>query len=144
MAKALLKRLCYVRRDALGDQNPRSHRQGTSRKKYSKPTFISRYIFPGDHSYFCLHEFLAEAAKTKLEVLAVRDDRPNYYLTCKAWAENLEACREEIVGRWGEMLYRRFRLYLWGSAHAFLSHGMDAYRVVLQQPAGAGAETGAR
>ena len=98
------------------------------RKKYSKPTFVSRYIFPGDHSYFCLHEFLAEVAKTKLEVLAVHDDRHNYYLTCKAWAENLEASREEIVGRWGEMLYRRFRLYLWGSAHAFLSHGMDAYR----------------
>ena len=67
-------------------------------------------------------------------------DRHNYYLTCKAWAKNLEASREKIVSRWGEMLYRRFRLYLWGSAHAFLSHGMDAYRVVLQQPAGAGSE----
>jgi cyclopropane-fatty-acyl-phospholipid synthase len=107
------------------------------RKKYSKPTFVSRYIFPGDHSYFCLHEFLAEVAKTKLEVLTVHNDRHNYYLTCKAWAENLEAYREEIVSRWGEVLYRRFRLYLWGSAHAFLSHGMDAYRVVLQQPEGA-------
>jgi cyclopropane-fatty-acyl-phospholipid synthase len=107
------------------------------REKYSKPTFVSRYIFPGDHSYFCLHEFLAEVAKTKMEVLTVYDDRHNYYLTCKAWAEKLEASREEIVSRWGEMLYRRFRLYLWGSAHAFLSHGMDAYRVVLQQPEGA-------
>jgi cyclopropane-fatty-acyl-phospholipid synthase len=104
------------------------------RKKYSKPTFVSRYIFPGDHSYFCLHEFLAEVAKTKLEVLTVHNDRHNYYLTCKAWAEKLEASREEIVSRWGEMLYRRFRLYLWGSAHAFLSEGMDAYRVVLLQP----------
>jgi cyclopropane-fatty-acyl-phospholipid synthase len=49
-----------------------------------------------------------------------------------AWAERLESARDEIVGRWGETLYRRFRLYLWGSAHAFLSKGMDAYRVVLQ------------
>ena len=106
------------------------------RKKYSKPAFVSRYIFPGDHSYFCLHEFLAEVAKTKFEVLSVHNDRHNYYLTCKAWAEKLESSREEIVGRWGEMLYRRFRLYLWGSAHAFLTHGMDAYRVVLQRPEG--------
>jgi len=107
------------------------------RKKYSKPTFVSQYIFPGDHSYFCLHDFLAEVAKTKLEALTVHNDRHNYYLTCKAWAEKLEASREEIVSRWGEMLYRRFRLYLWGSAHAFLSQSMDAYRVVLERPADA-------
>lgn len=104
------------------------------REKYSKPTFVSRYIFPGDHSYFCLHEFLAEVAKSKMEALTVHNDRYNYYLTCKAWAERLEASREEIVSRWGEMLYRRFRLYLWGSAHAFFTHGMDAYRVVLERP----------
>lgn len=104
------------------------------REKYSKPTFVSRYIFPGDHAYFCLHAFLGEVAKTPLEVLEVYNDRHNYYLTCKAWAENLEVFRDEIVSRWGEMLYRRFRLYLWGSAHAFLSGGMDAYRVVLEWP----------
>jgi cyclopropane-fatty-acyl-phospholipid synthase len=56
------------------------------REKYSKPTFVSRYIFPGDHSYFCLHEFLTAVAKTQLEVLAVYNDRHSYYLTCKAWA----------------------------------------------------------
>ncbi len=104
------------------------------REKYSKPTFVSRYIFPGDHSYFCLHAFLAEVAKTPLEVLEVHNDRHNYYLTCKAWAENLDAARDEIVSRWGEMLYRRFRLYLWGSAQAFQSRSMDAYRVVLAMP----------
>jgi hypothetical protein len=62
------------------------------REKYVKPTFVSRYIFPGDHSYFCLHEFLAAASKTPLDVLAVYDDHHNYY---KAWAENLEAARDE-------------------------------------------------
>jgi cyclopropane-fatty-acyl-phospholipid synthase len=104
------------------------------REKYSKPTYISRYIFPGDHSYFCLHAFLTALAKTPLELLAVHNDRHSYYLTCKAWAENLESARDEIIPRWGDMLYRRFRLYLWGSAYAFLSRGMDAYRVVLVRP----------
>lgn len=103
------------------------------REKYSKPTFVSRYIFPGDHSYFCLHEFLAAVAKAQMEVLAVHNDRHNYFLTCTAWAEKLEAARDEIISRWGEPLYRRFRLYLWGSAHAFLTRGMDAYRVVLER-----------
>jgi cyclopropane-fatty-acyl-phospholipid synthase len=81
-----------------------------------------------------LHAFLTAVAKTELEVLAVHNDRHNYYLTCKAWAENLEAVREEIIDRWSETLYRRFHLYLWGSAYAFLSRGMDAYRVVLERP----------
>ncbi len=103
------------------------------RKKYSKPTFVSRYIFPGDHSYFCLHEFLAAVADSQMEVLAVHNDRRNYLLTCTAWAQKLEAARDEIISRWGDKLYRRFRLYLWGSAHAFLTAGMDAYRVVLER-----------
>lgn len=105
------------------------------REKYEKATFISRYIYPGDHSFFCLPEFLGAAAGTPFEVLAVHNDRHSYYLTCKAWAENLEAARDEIIQRWGESLYRRFRLYLWGSAQAFLSRGLEAYRVVLELPA---------
>jgi cyclopropane-fatty-acyl-phospholipid synthase len=72
--------------------------------------------------------------KTPLEVLTVHNDRHSYYLTCKAWAENLESARDEVISRWGETLYRRFRLYLWGSAFAFLSRRIDAYRVVLQRP----------
>jgi cyclopropane-fatty-acyl-phospholipid synthase len=104
------------------------------REKYVKPTFVSRYIFPGDHCYFCLHDFLAAAAKTPLDVLAVYNDRHSYFLTCRTWAENLEAARDEIVRRWGEALYRRFRLYLWGSAFAFRNRDMEAYRVVLEKP----------
>ncbi|MCU0835476.1 MAG: class I SAM-dependent methyltransferase [Chromatiaceae bacterium] len=105
-----------------------------SREKYVKPTFMSRYIFPGDHSFFCLHDFLAAAAKTPLEVLAVYNDRHSYFLTCRAWAQNLEAARGRIVQRWGEALYRRFRLYLWGSAFAFRNRDVEAYRVVLEKP----------
>lgn len=104
------------------------------REKYVKPTFVSRYIYPGDHSYFCLHDFLTAVAKTQLDVLAVHNDRHSYFLTCKAWAENLEATRDEIIRRWGDKLYRLFRLYLWASAHAFLSRGLDAYRVLLERP----------
>jgi cyclopropane-fatty-acyl-phospholipid synthase len=105
-----------------------------SRDKYAKPGFIARYIFPADHAFLCLHEFLRAVARTPLEVLAVYNDRHNYFLTCRAWAENLEAAREDIVARWGETLYRRFRLYLWGSAQAFLSRSAEAFRVVLERP----------
>ncbi|MCW8908804.1 MAG: class I SAM-dependent methyltransferase [Sedimenticola sp.] len=104
------------------------------RDKYVKPTFVSRYIFPGDHSYFCLHEFLTAVASTPMELLTVYNDRHSYYLTCKAWAEHLEGARDDIIGRWGEEQYRRFRLYLWGSTFAFLNRDMEAYRVILERP----------
>jgi cyclopropane-fatty-acyl-phospholipid synthase len=104
------------------------------REKYSKSTFIARYIFPADHAFLCLHDFLTAAAKTPMDVLAVYNDRHSYFLTCKAWAENLEAARDDIIRRWGDALYRRFRIYLWGSAYAFLSHNAEAFRVVLERP----------
>lgn len=94
---------------------------------------LQGYIFPGNHAFFCLHDFLAEVDKTAFEVLAVHNDRHSYYLTCKAWAENLEAAREEVVHRWGERLYRSFRIYLWGSAYSFANHGLEAFRVVLER-----------
>ena len=104
------------------------------RKKYSKPAFISRYVFPGNHRYFCLHDFLSKVADTCFEVNSIFNDRHSYYLTCREWAKNLESSREKIVKRWGERLYRIFRLYLWGSSYAFYSHSMDAFRVVLERP----------
>jgi cyclopropane-fatty-acyl-phospholipid synthase len=103
-------------------------------EKFQSTPFISRYIYPGNHSFFCLHNFLKELAATPFELIWVQNDRHSYYLTCKAWAQNFERARDEIVSRWGESIYRRFRLYLWGSAHAFLSRGLNAYRVVLELP----------
>ena len=82
----------------------------------------------------CLHDFLNAVAKTDIDVLAVFNDRHSYYLTTKAWAENLEASRDEIIKKWGEALYRRFRLYLWGTTSAFQNRTLDAYRVILEKP----------
>lgn len=104
------------------------------REKYSKPAFISRYVFPGNHRYFCLHDFLSRVAETNLEVQRVYNDRHSYYLTCREWAKNLESAHMEITKRWGEKLYRIFRLYLWGSSYAFYSRSMDAFRVVMECP----------
>ena len=104
-----------------------------TRHKHQKDAFISRYIYPGNHSFLCLHDFLKAVADSPFEVLAVYNDRHNYFLTCKAWAENFDRAQEQIIHRWGEEIYRMFRLYLWGSAHAFYSRGLDAYRVILER-----------
>jgi cyclopropane-fatty-acyl-phospholipid synthase len=104
------------------------------REKYSKPTFISRYVFPGNHRFFCLHDFLDQVSRTNLEVVSIHNDRHSYYLTCLEWSKRLDAARDEIVSQYGEKVYRIFRLYLWGAAHSLYTRGLDAFRVVLERP----------
>jgi cyclopropane-fatty-acyl-phospholipid synthase len=97
-------------------------------------TFMTKHIYPGRSTPLVLHKYLAAVARSPMEVLSVDDERHDYYLTCLAWARRLDANREEIARRWGEPLYRRFRLFLWGSAAAFDSHLVQAYRWVLRKP----------
>lgn len=97
-------------------------------------TFMKKYIYPGRSTPVVLHKYLSAVAHSPLEVLSVDDERHNYYLTCLAWARRLEASRDEVTRRWGEQLYRSFRLFLWGSAAAFDSHLVQAYRWVLHKP----------
>ncbi|MCX5849557.1 MAG: class I SAM-dependent methyltransferase [Deltaproteobacteria bacterium] len=105
-------------------------------RKFESPVFITRYIFPSGHSFFCLHDFLTAVSRENFEAISVINDRKNYLLTCKAWAQKLDRSREEITKRWGEHLYRMFRIYLWGSVYGFHSHGLVAYRVVLEKYGG--------
>ena len=119
--KKLLKPGGYLYLDASAD-----------RVKNGQGSFMSRYVFEGNASLLCLHEYLAEVAQTSFQVCGVWDDRHNYYLTTKEWATRLDAHRQEIEARWGRQLYRIFQLYLWGSAEGFYSGMISAYRVVLQ------------
>lgn len=99
--------------------------------KYDFNAFINRYIFPGNHCMMSIHDFLAEVQKSDMELLTVHSDRHSYYLTCKAWAENLAKNRDYILERWGRELYAKFNLYLWGVAHNLRNNQIQAYRVVL-------------
>ena len=111
--------------------------------KHGMPSFISKWVFEGNTSPLCLREYLAEVERTPFEVVLVKNDRHNYFLTCKKWAENLEAKRGEVVTRWGEHLYRRFRLYLWSAANSFETGTLSAHRMILQLPAPDGARRAA-
>jgi cyclopropane-fatty-acyl-phospholipid synthase len=102
------------------------------RIKYNQGTFMSKYVFEGNATLLCLHEYLAEAARTPFELIGVWNDRHNYYLTCREWAKRLDTNRAEIERRWGKKLYRIFQLYLWGSAQGFYSGMLEAYRLVLR------------
>ena len=104
------------------------------RKKFQVSTFMSKYIYPGAQSPLLLHDYLREVAHSPFELISLDDDRHNYYLTCKRWALKLDSKRDEIVARFGEPLYRRFRLFLWGSAAGFDTGLVQAYRWVLRLP----------
>jgi cyclopropane-fatty-acyl-phospholipid synthase len=104
------------------------------RRKHNISTFMSRYIYPGKSSPLLLHAYLRQVARSPFELLSVEDDRHNYFLTCREWARRLDAAREDVVRRWGEPLYRRFRIFLWGSAAGFDIGMVQAYRWVLRLP----------
>jgi cyclopropane-fatty-acyl-phospholipid synthase len=105
------------------------------RTKHRVSTFMSRYIYPGKSSPLLLHSYLRHVARSPFELVSVDDDRHNYYLTCREWARRLDAARDEIVRRWGDPLYRRFRIFLWGSAAGFDTGLVQAYRWTLRLPA---------
>ncbi|MFC6023134.1 class I SAM-dependent methyltransferase [Plantactinospora solaniradicis] len=105
------------------------------RRKHLVSTFMKRYVYPGGSAPLLLHQYLRHVAHSPFELLSLADDRHNYYLTCREWARRLDNARDEIEQRWGAPLYRRFRLFLWGSAAGFDTGLVQAYRWVLQLPA---------
>ena len=106
-----------------------------ARVKYQASSFVYRYIYPGNHSFFVLHDFLEALAQSPLKLRGVYDDQRNYYLTFLRWARNFEANRSAVVARFGEQNWRRFHLYLWASARCFLDDTLQCYRLVLETPA---------
>lgn len=105
-----------------------------SRQKHRVSTFFERHIFPGNGSPLCLHDYLAAVAGSPFEVETVINDRRNYLLTTRAWAEKLDRHRAEVEARWGTTLYRRFQVYLWGCVDGFERDVIQAYRWVLRLP----------
>ena len=105
-----------------------------SGRKHGMPSFISKWVFQGNTSPLCLEHYLTEVARTPFEVVVIKNDRHNYFLSCKKWAENLELKRDEVIARWGKHLYRRFVLYLWSAANSFENGSLSAHHMILQLP----------
>lgn len=56
-----------------------------------------------------------------MDLIDVQNETRDYDLTMRQWAERFDAAREEIIARWGERIYRSFRLYLWGGSRTLTS-----------------------
>jgi cyclopropane-fatty-acyl-phospholipid synthase len=108
------------------------------RQKYDISAWYERHVFPGNGSPMCLHDYLGAVAASPFRLEGVWDDRHNYALTARHWAERLDAARDEVERRWGRAHYRKFRVYLWGCYDGFMRDEIQAYRVVLGLPKAAG------
>lgn len=104
------------------------------REKYKFHTFITKHIYPGNCSPLCLHDYMKHLADTPFQLRGVWDDRHSYYLTAKHWAQNMEKNRDLIVRNSDEATYRKFLMYIWGTADVFRRDIMQAYRWVLELP----------
>jgi cyclopropane-fatty-acyl-phospholipid synthase len=105
-----------------------------ARTSHDVSAFVLRHLFPGNGTVLCLDKYVKAVSRTPFAILNVVNDRHNYLLTAKHWAENLDRNRDEIVAGWGEPLYRTFRLYLWGCVDGFTRDIIQAYRLVLELP----------
>ena len=102
--------------------------------KYELSSYMVKYIYPGNHSFLVLDDFLNKLAKTPLQVEEIFNDRVSYFHTFVQWAKNFDAHKDFVVKNFGDFNFRRFRLYLWGAAYEFLSRSLDCYRMVIQLP----------
>jgi cyclopropane-fatty-acyl-phospholipid synthase len=104
------------------------------REKYKFHSFITKHIYPGNCSPLCLHDYVKHLDHTPFRLRGVWDDRHSYYLTARHWAENMERNHEALVAHADEATYRKFLMYLWGTADVFRRDVMQAYRLVLEMP----------
>ncbi len=103
-------------------------------KKYELSTFMVRNIYPGNHSFLILDDFLDKLSKTPLLMDECHSDRWSYFLTFQQWARNLDAHRDSIQKTFGDFEFRKFRLYLWGATNEFLTRQLDCWRMILHKP----------
>jgi cyclopropane-fatty-acyl-phospholipid synthase len=103
-------------------------------KKYELSSFMVKYIYPGNHSFLVLDDFLNKVGKTPLQVEEIFNDTWSYYLTFVQWAKNLDAHKDFLVSKFGDFNFRRFRLYLWGATYEFLTRSLTCYRMIIRLP----------
>ena len=104
-----------------------------TRVRNNVSSFFERYIYRGNGTPLHLPGYVDAVTRSPLQLLSVTDDRENYRLTTRCWAERLDGNRDEVERRWGRAQYRRFQLYLWGCVDGFRRDELQAYRLVLRR-----------
>ncbi len=103
------------------------------KEKFHMSAFTRRYIWPGTTSFLALPDIIEELLFHGFEIVGLRRETRDYELTIRHWAQRLDANHEMIADRWGEELYRAFRIFLWGGCHGFQTNRLQAYHLVAER-----------
>ena len=113
-----------------------------TKQKFDISTFTRHYIWRGTHSFMCLQDVIQELLFHGLELIEVKRETRDYELTLHEWAKRFDAGRDTIVERWGEQVYRAFRVYLWSGCYALCNDHLQAYHLVARREARPGPRPG--
>ena len=100
--------------------------------------FIDDYVFPGGELVH-ISQVIAEMSAQGIECSDVESLRPHYARTLWHWVDRLDANADAARACVGEKLFRIWRIYMAGSAHAFQRGWMSVYQVLAGRPNAAGA-----
>jgi cyclopropane-fatty-acyl-phospholipid synthase len=99
--------------------------------------FIDEYVFPGGELSH-ISRVIGEMSARGLECRDVESLRPHYARTLWQWVERLESNRVGALAMVGEKVYRVWRIYMAGSAHAFERGWLSVYQVLAGRPTASG------
>jgi cyclopropane-fatty-acyl-phospholipid synthase len=95
-------------------------------------SFIDKYVFP-DGGLVPLGTTIRTAEACGFEVRDVESLREHYARTLRHWVRRLESRYEDAKRMTGETVYRIWRIYMAGSAHAFATGRVNLYQVLFSK-----------
>jgi cyclopropane-fatty-acyl-phospholipid synthase len=95
--------------------------------------FVEEYVFPGGELVH-VSRVLAEMAGQGLEPWDAECLRPHYAKTLWEWVGRLESKQDEARRIVGEKMYRIWRIYMAGSAHAFDRGWISIFQILATKP----------
>ncbi len=100
-------------------------------------TFVTRHVWPGAFRLVYLPSFTRALARSHFDVVALENDRRNYYLWPLKALERWTDRRAEIVAATDERTWRLMSLLMAGAAHFMSEQSIlfTAYRVTLESRA---------
>ena len=99
--------------------------------------FVEEYVFPGGELVH-VSRVLSEMSGQGLEPWDAECLRPHYARTLWEWVGRLESKQEEARRIVGEKLYRIWRIYMAGSAHAFDRGWISIFQILGSKPLSSG------
>ena len=97
------------------------------------PSFIDKYVFP-DGGLVPLATTIRIAEACGFEVRDVESLREHYARTLRHWVRRLESRYEDARRITSENIYRIWRIYMAGCAHAFSIGRVNIYQVLFSKP----------